>query len=423
MAPEADPATLLRRVTLDLTGLPPTVEEVRGFLADERPNAYEHVVDRLLASPHYGERMALQWLDTARYADTNGYSIDGGRHMWAWRDWVIDAYNRNLPYDRFVVEQLAGDLLPDADERTRIASGFNRNHMITHEGGTIEEEYLVEYAADRVATTSQAFLGLTMGCARCHDHKYDPFSQREYYQLFAYFNSVTDRGNDGNGGVNAVPSIAVFSSEQRAELERLEDERAAVEDQLLAEDPERLARREAWAQEAAEAAARWSQPRLEPWSVAGPFLEINGDLAFQTDHLAKQAESVAWVVREDLVDGQAHALPTQNSATYLRRTIEVSEAGLLELSLGSDDSIKVWWNGAPVLDNASAAWPRIRAAESARAGANELLVKIVNHGGRRLYPLGARLPRSAPRPAGGAGACSEAQRAELAAYHRARSPR
>ena len=198
MAPEADPATLLRRVTLDLTGLPPTVEEVRGFLADERPNAYEHVVDRLLASPHYGERMALQWLDTARYADTNGYSIDGGRHMWAWRDWVIDAYNRNLPYDRFVVEQLAGDLLPDADERTRIASGFNRNHMNTHEGGTIEEEYRTIYIADKVDTVSTVFMGLTMRCAQCHDHKYDPLSTQEYYQMYA-FDSAHE---PGMGAVN-----------------------------------------------------------------------------------------------------------------------------------------------------------------------------------------------------------------------------
>jgi hypothetical protein len=428
-AQEADPATLLRRVTLDLTGLPPTPEEVRAFLADAEPAAYERAVDRLLASPHYGERMALQWLDTARYADTNGYSIDGGRHMWAWRDWVIDAYNRNLPYDRFVVEQLAGDLLPDADERTRIASGFNRNHMITHEGGTIEEEYLVEYAADRVATTSQAFLGLTMGCARCHDHKYDPFSQREYYQLFAYFNSVTDRGNDGNGGVNAVPSIAVFSSEQRAELERLEDERAAVEEQLLAEDAERLARREAWAQEAAEAAARWSEPRLEPWSVAGPFQESTGDLAFQADHLGEWVKSAPWVLREDLVDGQAHALPTQNAATYLRRTIEVSEAGPLELSLGSDDSIKVWWNDTLVLDSnvkRGVAADQELLEVAARAGANELLVKIVNYGG----PGGVyfRLARAGfPEPVLAAlraepGARSEAQRAELAAYHRALDP-
>jgi len=157
-APEADRHTLLRRVTLDLTGLPPTPEEIEAFVGDPRPDAFERVVDRLLASPRFGERMALQWLDVARYADTNGYSIDGGRHMWAWRDWVIEAFNSNMPFDRFTVEQLAGDLLPDADDSTRIASGFNRNHMNTHEGGTIEEEYLVEYAADRVATTSQAWL-------------------------------------------------------------------------------------------------------------------------------------------------------------------------------------------------------------------------------------------------------------------------
>ena len=425
-AQEADPATLLRRVTLDLTGLPPTPEEVRAFLADAEPAAYERAVDRLLASPHYGERMALQWLDTARYADTNGYSIDGGRHMWAWRDWVIDAYNRNLPYDRFVVEQLAGDLLPDADERTRIASGFNRNHMITHEGGTIEEEYLVEYAADRVATTSQAFLGLTMGCARCHDHKYDPFSQREYYQLFAYFNSVTDRGNDGNGGVNSVPSIPVFSEAQRAELARLEEEREALRAELEADSPERAARREDWAQEARRAAARWSPTALGPWSVAGPFAEASGDAAFTKDHL--QGEP-AWVLREDLTDGEVHALPTQNAATYLRRAVEVAVAGPIQLSLGSDDSIRVWWNGELVLDSnvkRGAAPDQELLEVVAREGSNELLVKIVNYGGpggvyfrlaRSGYPdevlAALRTPREERAPE---------HEALLAAYHRGLDP-
>lgn len=230
-SPEADRRTLIRRLYLDLTGLPPSIKEVRRFVCDDDPKAYEHLVDRLLRSPHYGERMATAWLDAARYADTNGYSIDGGRHMWLWRDWVIDAYNKNMPYDQFTVEQIAGDLLPEATVAQKIATGFNRNHMITHEGGTIPAENLVNYVSDRVKTTSQVFLGLTMGCAQCHDHKYDPISQRDYYRFFAYFNSVEERGLDGDAGVNASPKIKASAflidraaSELDAAIQELEEQ-------------------------------------------------------------------------------------------------------------------------------------------------------------------------------------------------------
>ncbi len=189
---EADKATLLRRVSLDLTGLPPTPAEVDDFLRDDSPAAYSKVVDRLLASPRYGERMAFRWMEAARYGDTNGYQTDGPRDMWRWRDWVIDAFNRNLSYDQFATEQLAGDLLPNATLEQRIATGFNRNHRTTGEGGIIPEEYRVEYVADRAQTTATVFMGLTLGCARCHDHKYDPLSQKEFYQFFAYFNRIPD---------------------------------------------------------------------------------------------------------------------------------------------------------------------------------------------------------------------------------------
>ncbi|HAW90986.1 MAG TPA: hypothetical protein DCX61_10015, partial [Gemmatimonadetes bacterium] len=166
-----DRATLIRRLTLDLTGLPPTMAEVDAFLTDDSPGAYEAVVDRLLESPRYGERMAVEWLDAARYADTNGYQTDGERTMWRWRDWVIDAYNSNMPFDQFTIEQLAGDMLPDATLDQRIATAFNRNHSLNAEGGIVPAEFLVEYSVDRVATTSAVWLGLTTGCARCHDHK------------------------------------------------------------------------------------------------------------------------------------------------------------------------------------------------------------------------------------------------------------
>ncbi len=218
---EADKPTLLRRLSYDLTGLPPTPAEVDAFLADKSPDAYEKRVDALLASAHYGERMAMPWLDAARYADTHGYHIDSLRGMWHWRDWVISAFNRNLPFDQFVIEQLAGDLLPDATREQKIASGFNRNHMINFEGGAIAEEYQVEYVIDRVEATSSAFMGLTMGCARCHSHKFDPITHKEFYQFFAFFNSVPEEGLDGRRG-NAVPVLPLPSPAQQAQLENLD---------------------------------------------------------------------------------------------------------------------------------------------------------------------------------------------------------
>jgi hypothetical protein len=212
-SPEADKATLIRRVSFDLTGLPPTPPEVDAFLSDSSPNAYDKVVDRLLASPAYGERMAMQWLDLARYADTHGYHIDSAREMWPWRDWVIDAFNRNMPYDQFTVEQIAGDLLPKATQGQVIATGFNRNHMINFEGGAIPEEYQNEYIVDRIEATSTTWLGITLGCARCHNHKYDPLSQKDFYSFGAFFNSVPEKGLDGYKG-NAVPFLQLPSEQQ-----------------------------------------------------------------------------------------------------------------------------------------------------------------------------------------------------------------
>ncbi|MFO0945466.1 MAG: PSD1 and planctomycete cytochrome C domain-containing protein [Planctomycetota bacterium] len=229
--PEAPRETLLRRVTLDLTGLPPTLDELDAFLADRSPNAYERVVDRLLASPRYGERMVWDWLDAARYADTNGYQGDPTRTMYFWRDWVIDALNRNMPFDQFTVEQLAGDLLPNPLQSQLIATGFHRNHMINGEGGRIAEESRVDYVQDRVETTGTVWLGLTLNCCRCHDHKFDPISQREYYQLAAYFNSVDESGaNDANGLAN--PVMQILTAEQQARLEELQQAEANAANEL-----------------------------------------------------------------------------------------------------------------------------------------------------------------------------------------------
>ena len=230
-SPEAGRATLIRRVTLDLTGLPPTPAEVDAFLADNSPNAYATVVDRLLASPRYGERMAYRWLDAARYADTNGYQNDEERDMWRWRDWVIEAFNKNLPYDKFTLWQIAGDLLPNRTTEQILATGFNRNHRGNGELGIVPEEYHVEYVVDRVETTATVFLGLTMGCARCHDHKYDPLTQKEFYQFYAYFNNVPDRGRYFKYG-NTPPVIRAPTREQLREFRAISRERQRFETTL-----------------------------------------------------------------------------------------------------------------------------------------------------------------------------------------------
>lgn len=216
LKPEASKERLLRRLTFDLTGLPPTLQELDNFLQDSTPNAYEKVVDQLLATPAYGERMAMDWLDLARYADSQGLHSDGWRSMYPWRDWVLLAFNENMPFDQFLTWQLAGDLLPDPSREQLVATGFNRNNKTTAEGGVIDEEVRMEYVHDRVATTATVFMGLTVECARCHDHKYDPISQEEYYQFAAFFNQVDEigmSGDDGNAGPNLL--LPAPKTEQR----------------------------------------------------------------------------------------------------------------------------------------------------------------------------------------------------------------
>jgi len=244
-SPPADRATLIRRVTLDLTGLPPTPEEVDAFVADPSCDAYEKVVDRLLASPHYGERMAIDWLDAARYADTHGYLFDTERAMWRWRDWVIEAFNQNLPFDQFTVQQLAGDLLPEATLDDQIATGFHRNHIINNEAGANPQEYLVENVLDRVNTTATVWLGLTLACCQCHDHKYDPFSQREYYELYAFFNTVPEAGLDGLNS-NAKPLVQAPTSLDRHKLAELQQSVAAAQQQVAALEEQVAAAQSAW---------------------------------------------------------------------------------------------------------------------------------------------------------------------------------
>ncbi len=267
-SPEADKATLLRRVSFDLTGLPPTPAEVDSFLADKSPDAYEKRVDQLLASPHYGERMAMEWLDLARYSDTHGYHIDSLREMWPWRDWVIKAFNQNMPFDKFTIEQLAGDLLPNPTLDDKIATGFNRNNMVNFEGGAIPAEYHTEYVIDRASTTGTTWLGLTVGCARCHDHKFDPIRQKDFYSLVAYFNTVPERGLDGFLG-NADPFLPLPTTAQQKHLDDLNAQIAGTLAQLP--EKEMVASRNAW-----QASANIAEPSSEGLLAYYP---LDGNLA------------------------------------------------------------------------------------------------------------------------------------------------
>ena len=236
--PAADPGAWLRRVSLDLTGLPPSPAESDSFSKEVKKrgeSAYESAVDRLLASAAYGERMAMDWLDVARYADTHGFNNDSERSMWRWRDWVIDSFNSNKPYNRFLTEQLAGDLLPNPTLDQRIATGFGRNHVINSEGGIIDEEYRVEYVSDRVRTLGMAWMGLTLECAHCHDHKFDPITQRDHYRFFAFFNSIPEMGEDGRVA-NAVPIMPAPTAEQQKKIQVLQSAIANVSHRVEARE-------------------------------------------------------------------------------------------------------------------------------------------------------------------------------------------
>ncbi|MBA4188018.1 MAG: hypothetical protein C0467_08365 [Planctomycetaceae bacterium] len=308
-SPEADKITLLRRVTLDLTGVPPTPDEVDAFLKDTSPKAYEAVVDRLLASPRFGERMAWRWLEAARYSDTNGYQTDAGRDMWRWRDWVIEAYNRNLPFDQFTIEQIAGDMLPKPTLDQRIATGFNRNHRGNSEGGIVPEEYAVEYVADRVETTTTVWLGLTFTCCRCHDHKFDPISQREFYQLFAYFNNIPEKGRAVKFG-NSPPLIKAPTREQAELLSALDvsgQSRDESERKFRAAAREEMAKWEKTADPAK--VAKWWPGDVKPATATKPTDPDIGDFGF-----------------DDRFTLACRVNPQKPNGTLLSRTLDVSQA-------------------------------------------------------------------------------------------------
>lgn len=270
-SPEADKRTLARRVALDLTGLPLTPHQLVEFLEDDSDDAYEKLVDRLMSSVHYGEHMALPWLEAARYADTSGYQADWERFMWPWRTWVISAFNENMPFDQFTVEQLAGDMLPNPGPSQLLATGFNRNHRINDEGGVIAAEYAVEYVVDRVDTTSTVWLGLTMGCCRCHDHKYDPLPQQDFYNMFALFNNVPEKGKDGRSGFS-LPILDVPDPQMKERLQSLLRREANLRDKLQAVAAESTKARHQWEQKLrselkGEAGTLWDT--LRPATVTG----------------------------------------------------------------------------------------------------------------------------------------------------------
>jgi cytochrome c553 len=246
-AAEASRETLIRRLSFDLRGLPPSLDEIDAFCADTSGDAYEHLVDKLLASPAYGEQQAALWLDLARFADTYGYQNDIDRDMSPWRDWVIRAFNQNLPYDQFITWQIAGDLLPSAMRDQLVATAFNRLHRQTNEGGSIDDEFRAEYVADRVATTGTAFLGLTLGCARCHDHKYDPVSQKNFYRMAAFFNNIDESGLYSHfTRATPSPSLLLYPEGQEAKHKALREQIQSKEAALAAMSESARPRFESW---------------------------------------------------------------------------------------------------------------------------------------------------------------------------------
>ena len=403
-------------MTFDLTGLPPTLQEIDAFIKDDSPDAYEKVVDRLLASPHYGEHMARFWLDAARYGDTHGLHLDNYREMWLYRDWVIDAFNRNLPFDEFAIEQLAGDLLENPTQDQLIATGFNRCHVTTNEGGSIKEEVHIRNVIDRVDTFSTVFLGLTMGCTRCHDHKYDPLTQHDYYSMSAYFNSLESGIMDGNQKVFG-PHVKSPSAEQEQKLAALKAENKELKQKFTDDWQEVDLAQQEWEARFTSNVAEKKEPTkkgttvingkytLHPWQMLAYFQPKESE-AFGKDfgpekdgYLPKKDYASLfgtfnWKERPDFVDGKVNSLPVRNShvtVAYVYRKIEATEAGTLIVSLGSDDALKVFLNEKEALAvdvRRAAAADQNKLALELKPGTNELLLKVVNYLGQSGFYFG-----------------------------------
>ncbi|MEC7430267.1 MAG: PSD1 and planctomycete cytochrome C domain-containing protein [Planctomycetota bacterium] len=378
---QANRVTLIRRLYFDLIGLPPTTAQVDAFLSDDSENAYAKVVEDLLNSPHFGERMATYWLDVVRYADSNGYHSDEARKIAPYRDYVIQSFNDNMPYDQFVIEQLAGDLLPEAGLQQQVASGFNMLLQTTSEGGAQAKEYIAKYAADRVRNTSQIFLGSTVGCAECHNHKFDPFTQHDFYSFAAFFADIQQPA------VGNPPTYPVVTSEDQELIHQFDMDLGSLRKQLEATTPELEEDQSQWEASLKEAAAR--TPKFSPWYQIGPFAADNFDQLHAKEFVAASVSNYDQPVGElkwtenNLADGKVHALPLGNlAATYLHRQVNLEKATNLTLSLGSDDSITVWVNGEKVHDNKVSRAPAAdqdKVKVELRAGENDLLVKVCNN--------------------------------------------
>jgi hypothetical protein len=436
---EADRRTLIRRLSLDLTGLPPTPEAVETFVADKRPEAYGRLVEHLLASEHFGERMAQQWLDLARFGDSDGYHDDTPRLMWQYRDYVIDSFNKNKRFDQFTLEQLAGDLLPNATLGQKIGSAFHRCGPTSSEGGADAQEYLAKYAVDRVNTTATVWLGVTMQCAECHDHKYDPFTTRQFYQLFAFFNQVPEdalyRGNE------APPIIATPTREQQRRLADIHADRTKLEKELNsigeADDPALDAAQATWEQKLA--AGKTNSLKLSAWHGIGPFFEQGQTLPYDAVYppekeidLKKnyQDGKLRWTEHKEWVDGKPHYLSGENCAIYAYRTIQADTKQVVTFYLGSDDYLKVWVNDKLIHTSTvvrAVAPNQDRVTVILQPGENRVLLKIVNlQGGYGFYFSTTEKARDeqleeivkiARRPASER---DQAQRAAIRRYYRER---
>ncbi|HMS54232.1 MAG TPA: DUF1553 domain-containing protein [Fimbriimonadaceae bacterium] len=370
--PSADRNTLVRRVALTLTGLPPSPREVEQFVNDKKPGAYERMLDRYLASPRYGEHQARYWLDAVRYGDTHGLHLDNERGIYPYRDWVIRAFNQDVPYDDFVTWQLAGDLLPDPTTEQLIATGYIRMNPTTSEGGAIEAEFLAKNTFDRVDTTSTVLLGLTTGCARCHDHKYDPITQKDYFQLYAYFNSTAENPFDGNE-LYPVPTTRAYSPEQEAQRKQWQAKLSQLESKVS------LAVAESWL-----TTAYVPLPVIGGWKISGPYPGANFDAVHGDVQPPERGEGDWRDVKIEVGKPAPSLVGRENASAYVKTTLTAKESRTVELRVGSDDGVRVWLNGNLVHDNKV-----LRAFGSApdkvalplKQGGNDLLIKVSNSGG------------------------------------------
>ena len=409
---EADVRTLVRRLFFDLVGLPPSMADIealasKALATDSSDEGYQRLVDQLLASPHFAERMAMHWLDLVRFADTTGVHADNPWDAHPYRDWVIRAFDDNMPFDQFTREQLAGDLLPNATLQQRVAAAYNRLNLITREGGSQPKEFLARYTADRVRNVSTVWMAATVGCAECHDHKFDPIAARDFYRLGAFFADIEQVGVYSQGAANGRyfgPYLTVPPAAQRDQLAKIDARIAMVRDTLATPTDTLREAQHDWEREVLVAPP--VAPQFGAWYAAGPytggsFAEVHRR-AFGPEKgvdLAEQQEGrPRWTKHAEWLDGKVHKLSGDRSAFYLFRTITVTRAQQLTLSFGSDDSIRVWLDGASVLNHQvsrGVAPDQEQLEVDLDTGRHELLVKITNgSGGFGFYfrPEFAKLP-------------------------------